>query len=781
MSREEPLQEYLHRPSRDRLEKVVHEYYRFVWQVAFRLTRNNEDAADICQDVFLKLLLHPARPRKNGSPRAYLSWCVLSRHSHLRMAAKRRLSREIEGAARLAGNGVDAGNLEALHDALSRLPEELRIPIELRYLDGLRNEEISQILEVSERTVGHRLARARRLLGQRLKPLVFALAAVDASRTAEVPPHPPADLLPGLLQITEAGTALSAPLAGTGAGTWTATGGLIMGSKKAGASLLMAAILISGGVYLSTGLFRRVGREVPEKRIPRLAEPGIPEVEPVERLGPQPADPPSETPHTPGEPLTVSELLEQGRFDEAIERFRDLLAQEDESEWSQEKYRQLGCHYLKGEWGPFLELCLAKRMYSEAIAAAWRLSNRETAEAMLSAWMEHPEDQARGQPKERPPLERLAQLCNLTGLRWSNFVLRRPPAESEGPCGMDQTVARETWMEEVWELFHGWDPTLATWEDTRRLIHLPIHPVVHRFGELPDEHWDLVLTIPGRIMDAYYARPDSETFFSAVDAYMRLRERFKNPEVKQRLMEGLRDFVAREGEYAVAVELEALEAEGGDARGRSYEAGEALEIVFRYLFSEPSAQHESLGRLRSFLHELAIQQLEAQWDRPPEGGKAQSRRVVKEQFGVLARFWERSALPEVKARFGGFMEKMNELRQVLASQEQQAACAKYTRDPSPATLKGLLEALEFAGQGEAAGETVLQELPVVLEAVEEQARSPQDPKALRIRVETLRQLVELAPGDSPGLEGLRERIRRLEQDLPPPSATGSSRETAGRP
>jgi RNA polymerase sigma-70 factor (ECF subfamily) len=71
----------------------VREHYEFVWQVAYRILGNAEDAADVSQDVFLRLLTRPPGVDAVASPRGYLSWCVAGRASTLRRSAERRRER----------------------------------------------------------------------------------------------------------------------------------------------------------------------------------------------------------------------------------------------------------------------------------------------------------------------------------------------------------------------------------------------------------------------------------------------------------------------------------------------------------------------------------------------------------------------------------------------------------------------------------------------------------------------------------------------------------------
>ena len=204
----ESLQRYLERPTRRRLAAVVRAYHGFVWETALRVTRNEEDAADICQEVFLKLLADPPASGSVRSAKGYLAWCVVGKATNLRRAIARRETREREGMRAASEDALPVEDRDALYSAIAALSGELRGAIELRYLAGLPNRAIAETLGVAERTVEDRLQRARELLRRKLAPSAFGLLAVLSDLEGRVR-SAPAGLLERLLRVAELGSALS--------------------------------------------------------------------------------------------------------------------------------------------------------------------------------------------------------------------------------------------------------------------------------------------------------------------------------------------------------------------------------------------------------------------------------------------------------------------------------------------------------------------------------------------------------------------------------------------
>jgi RNA polymerase sigma-70 factor (ECF subfamily) len=239
---------YLERPRRRRLARVVDAFYRHVWGTALRVCGNGADAADITQDVFLKLLLHPPAPDRVKSPRAFLAWEVVGRASSIRRSEERRKSREQVALRRAEDEPTGVTDVEALRSGVCELPDDLRAAVELRYFAGLRNSDIAEVLGVGERHVEKRLEEARHLLRARLGPAAAPVLLFEAHFAEGAPlaggsdGEPPERLHHELLAIVASGSAL-AKLSALGAVT---TASSAAGSHPVAAALALACLLFLG-------------------------------------------------------------------------------------------------------------------------------------------------------------------------------------------------------------------------------------------------------------------------------------------------------------------------------------------------------------------------------------------------------------------------------------------------------------------------------------------------------------------------------------------------------
>src|SRR5262249_56109512 len=98
--------------------------------------------------------------------------------SPVQVSAEARLGRRLRSMARPKQEDPDHSELYgALDEELAGLPERLRVPLMLRYLESKTLEEVAHIVGCSRRDLGRRLARGETLLRQRFERRGLAVGA----------------------------------------------------------------------------------------------------------------------------------------------------------------------------------------------------------------------------------------------------------------------------------------------------------------------------------------------------------------------------------------------------------------------------------------------------------------------------------------------------------------------------------------------------------------------------------------------------------------------------
>ncbi len=152
-------------------------YQHRVFGVALRMLGDRAEAEDVAQEAFVRAHRALGEFRGDAKLSTWL-YAITSRLCLNRLASgERRMARQGEDALlRLsdAGPSPDAAlerrELEtALGRAIAELPEDRRIVVVLRDLEGLSYEEIAQVLELELGTVRSRLHRARAELKEKLE------------------------------------------------------------------------------------------------------------------------------------------------------------------------------------------------------------------------------------------------------------------------------------------------------------------------------------------------------------------------------------------------------------------------------------------------------------------------------------------------------------------------------------------------------------------------------------------------------------------------------------
>jgi RNA polymerase sigma-70 factor (ECF subfamily) len=145
--------------------QIVTRHQIWAWRIAYRFTGNEEDASDIVQDAFLRLLDASGRYRPTAKFRTFF-YQIISRLCLDRAKKKQPLFLEtIPDTADLSPSLTDAliqhEAAIAVRSALDTLPPNQRLAIVLRYYENLNYEEIASAIETTTKAVERLLARGR--------------------------------------------------------------------------------------------------------------------------------------------------------------------------------------------------------------------------------------------------------------------------------------------------------------------------------------------------------------------------------------------------------------------------------------------------------------------------------------------------------------------------------------------------------------------------------------------------------------------------------------------
>jgi RNA polymerase sigma factor (sigma-70 family) len=181
----------------DAFSDLVHRHGPMVYGVCRRLLGPTPDADDAFQAVFLALVRKPASVRNANALPAWLHRVAL-RTARKALARRKPVRMEDEAvASRTSGPDEQAAWADvrrALDEELNRLPNSLRAPLVLCYLDGATRDEAARRLGWSVGTLDRRLAAGRarlriRLARRGLGTVALGTAVFADGLKAAVPTH----------------------------------------------------------------------------------------------------------------------------------------------------------------------------------------------------------------------------------------------------------------------------------------------------------------------------------------------------------------------------------------------------------------------------------------------------------------------------------------------------------------------------------------------------------------------------------------------------------------
>ena len=184
---DQELVEKVQRGDKNAFNLLVTRYQHKVMHLVARYVKNSGDVADVTQEAFIKA--YRALPSFRGDS-AFYTWLY-------RIAVNTAKNYLVSQGRKPPGSDIDAQEAdyydggEALHDnstpersllsneieatlfrVVEKLPDDLRMAITLREMEGLSYEEIAAVMDCPVGTVRSRIFRAREAIDKVVQPLM---------------------------------------------------------------------------------------------------------------------------------------------------------------------------------------------------------------------------------------------------------------------------------------------------------------------------------------------------------------------------------------------------------------------------------------------------------------------------------------------------------------------------------------------------------------------------------------------------------------------------------
>lgn len=182
------LVDRVQRGDKKAFELLVSKYQRKLMRLVSRLVRDQAEAEDVVQEAFIKA--YRALPQFRGDS-AFYTWLYrigINTAKNYLVTQGRRAPTSTKADAEEAETFDDGEHLrdintpesmlatkqiaETVNVAMDALPEELRMAITLREIEGLSYDEIAEAMGCPIGTVRSRIFRAREAIAEKLRPLL---------------------------------------------------------------------------------------------------------------------------------------------------------------------------------------------------------------------------------------------------------------------------------------------------------------------------------------------------------------------------------------------------------------------------------------------------------------------------------------------------------------------------------------------------------------------------------------------------------------------------------
>lgn len=170
-------------------DRLVNKYKDMIFNLCFRIVSDYDDANDCAQETFIKVYNNVKNFRFQSSFSTWLYRIAINTCRNRIASTGSRIRKNMLRIDNPGDGGSDSVDIHdcsfdpdsvfekneqtrIIHQAIDALPEELKVLVVLRDLEGNSYEEVSDITGVNLGTVKSRLARARHLLRESLREVI---------------------------------------------------------------------------------------------------------------------------------------------------------------------------------------------------------------------------------------------------------------------------------------------------------------------------------------------------------------------------------------------------------------------------------------------------------------------------------------------------------------------------------------------------------------------------------------------------------------------------------
>lgn len=145
-------------------EEVIEKYSTMLYRLAMVRMQNEEDAKDVVQDTFLRLIQHIQKGKEFNDDEHLKAWLLTVAANRGKSILSLAWNRKTEGMDNAREIAAPEEKTEYAYEYVMRLPEKYRIAIDLFYYEQLTTEQIAAVMKTKSATVRSYLHRGREKL-----------------------------------------------------------------------------------------------------------------------------------------------------------------------------------------------------------------------------------------------------------------------------------------------------------------------------------------------------------------------------------------------------------------------------------------------------------------------------------------------------------------------------------------------------------------------------------------------------------------------------------------